>query len=50
MKKNTHNRRLTLERIVLAIEILRLANKLIELLSMTINYFRYHEPKMGFKI
>lgn len=48
--KKSHNQRLVLECIGLAIEILRFANKLIELLNVTINYSHIYESKMGFKI
>ena len=47
---NKHNQRLVLECVVLATEIVRLANELITLLNMAINYHHHYESKMGFKI
>jgi hypothetical protein len=46
MKK--HNLRLVLERILFASAIVRLANELITLLSMIINYPHHYETEMGF--
>lgn len=48
--KKRHNQRLVLGCIELTTEILRLVNKLIELLNVTINYTDLHERKVGFKI
>lgn len=43
-----HNRRLVLECILFATAIARLANELITLLSMIINYPHRYETEMGF--
>lgn len=45
---NEHNLRLALERILFATAIVRLANELITLLSMIINYPAHYETEMGF--
>ncbi len=42
--------RLVLECIVLATEVIRLANKLITLLNMTFNYRSYRDADVGFPV
>lgn len=43
-----NNHRLVLERILLVTAILRLANEIVTLLSMIINYPQHYETEMGF--
>lgn len=45
---DTYHQRLVLGCVVLATEIVRLADKLIALLNVTCNY--YHDPKVGIAI
>ena len=48
MIMNTYHQRLVLGCVVLATEIIRLANKLIALLNVTCNYF--HDPEVDIAI
>jgi hypothetical protein len=44
----TYHRRLVLGCVMLAIEVIRFANKLIALLNITCNYF--HDPEVGVSV